>query len=595
MSYRTLGIGAFLLLCIGLVVQPSSAEVFQVTTTADVIPAPNGSLRAAIEASEDNGERDLIVFTIDGGTISLVAPLPNLLEGQLVIDGPQFAPSADVVATTGIVIEGSNSVERAIAILSANNRILGLDFVDFAGGEAILVLGPAARDNEIRGAVFRNNAGAGLRISPLQLPDGDPTRNEIEQSIFVGNGSGVVIEGNDAPGGDRPTTTIRGNFFGTSAAGGTGAGTGQAILVGGAAAVIESNRFSGPGFGLSLEAGSGNSVIADNQIGIHENAAGACSGFEDAAVDVTGSDRVRIEDNAILCSQIGISLAGTNAASVTSNTIGGDAPRGHRSHGILLDGASGTLIFGNAIAGNEGNGIAALPGPVVDPTEGNLISCNSITRNLLGAISLPGFVTSPPTLTQATPLAVEGQLPDVLAGWVEVFGDETDEAGLFQGAVPTGNTDPPFRHALPVLGMQLAKVANGAEILFDRSIPDNHTATLTDADSLETSELSDPLTAAAGGLVFDLIRGGVENLVLLPDGGIDLGDLVCLEAGILPDVGADPNFVDPDVPEPGEGFFYLSRRRVVLANLEGTYDPALCLAFLSSFPGPRVAGPGDCP
>ena len=52
---------------------------------------------------------------------------------------------------------------------------------------------------------------------------------------------------------------------------------------------------------------------------------------------------------------------------------------------------------------------------------------------------------------------------------------------------------------------------------------------------------------------------------------------------------------DPDVPDPGEGFFYVSRRRHTLENAPGTYDPAICLTDVDEFRGPRTPASGDCP
>ena len=113
--------------------------------------------------------------------------------------------------------------------------------------------------------------------------------------------------------------------------------------------------------------------------------------------------------------------------------------------------------------------------------------------------------------------------------------------------------------------------------------------------SLSTSELSGPLASETTHLVFDVARGNVANLAFAGTGGIGLGPLSCIASGLDPDIAVSPNVQDPDVPPPGESFFYLARRRATADNNVGTYDPALCLTIVDAFGGPRVPGPGDCP
>ena len=198
-------------------------------------------------------------------------------------------------------------------------------------------------------------------------------------------------------------------------------------------------------------------------------------------------------------------------------------------------------------------------------------------------------------LTSASPVVVVGDLASPLAGWVEVFGDDGGQAALFQGASRLVNLDPPFRHRLPVLGLLKSKAGQGSGIAFDFDTPNNHTATVSSELRDETSELSLPIVADTSGLVYDVIRGNVANLALLPGDGVDLGPVVCLAAGIDPSIGITPIVIDPDDPHPGSGFFYLIRRRGTDSAAPGTYDPAICLTEIDAFPGPRIPGTGDCP
>jgi hypothetical protein len=586
---------------------PAVAAVFQVTDIVDAIPAPEGSLRWAIERSEANNEPDSIVFIIDGGTIDLVAPLPSLRAGRLTIGRVQISPHDASLAGGGIIIDGGNEIPRAIAIFSSQNTIANLEFTNFAGEEVIQIAGPRANDNVISGCVFGNlnssagNAGAAVRIVALPIAEGTPSGTEIRLSQFMRNGAGVVIDGDGLPNvgsvAQRPGTTIEGNWFGTNHLGDPGSGNGEAIRAQrGGPVTVRLNRFSGPGQGITLGQGSHASTVEANAIGLAGNAADVCSGFTGPALTVQGTGGAEIRDNTMLCSETGISL-GPDAKDtfIGNNTIGGSIPLGHSSHGIRIQGAGGSVIRQNRILGNGGSGIAQLPDPGVDPTRGNLITCNAIFKNVLGALDLPPVPTSPPTLTSASPVAVAGDLADPLSGWVEVFGDDGDQAALFQGASRLANLDPPFRHPLPVLGLLKSKSGHGSAVTFDTKVPNHHTATVSSELRDETSELSLPIVADTNGLVYDVIRGHVGELAPLPGAGVDLGPVVCLASGIDPSGGVTPIVIDPDDPRPGYGFFYLTRRRGADFAAPGTYDPAICLTERDEFPGPRIPRTGDCP
>jgi hypothetical protein len=577
---------------------PSAAEVFLVTDTIDAIPAPVGTLRWAIEQSEANNVPDSIEFTIDGGTIVLVAPLPDLREGGLSIG--ERRPTGTPTPGNGIAISGINGVSRAIRILSADNTIANLDFIEFGGPEAILIDGRDARRNAIARNVFgRDNAtgvaGVGLRIgSPDNL--GTPTDTEVRVNRFINGSAGIVIEGDGTSAIDASTTVIQGNWFGTDPNGGPGPGTGNALRAEGAGRIdIQGNRLSGPGAGIFLGAGSGRSFVRDNQIGLESEDGTACSGFTGAGVRVEGSPGVTIRDNGIRCNDIGIHLAiGADEAQIRDNHIGSGPADANRSHGILLDPGEGALIRRNSIVRNAGFGITSTNAPIIDPTKGALLACNSIFSNLLGALNLPGVLTSPPVLTGATVERVDGDLPDVVPGWVEIFGDAGNQAGTFQGALRLDNTAPPFSHRLPVLNLRVDKAAGGAEISFERTTPANHTATLSDESMNETTELSLELPAETLGLTYDVIRGDLAALAFGATGGIDLGQVTCLDSGLTPDLVANPNPIDPDIPPVGHGFFYVSRRKDSTANTRGTYDPAICLTDVDAFFGPRRPAGGDC-
>jgi hypothetical protein len=579
---------------------PASAATFEVRNAFDGIPAPPGSLRAAVEASEANGEPDVIVFAIDGGTIDLVAALPDLREGGLRIQANRpdlLAPPA----ANPVLLRGANGVERAFWIVSSGNAIVGLDFADFSGPEVIRIEGGAANHNEISGCVFGadvvgGTAGAAIRVT---APDGDPaypTGTTIQASRFVGNGSGLALEA--STGVAVPTdawTRVTRCGFGTAPSGGPGAGNERAIVVSNGGRIeIEESRFSGPGAGILLGPGAGGSRLVGNEIGVLGSAADVCAGFHGAAVEVDRSTGLTIVGNRIRCSGGGVHLrAGSDGAELHDNEIGGPSPAGHAGNGVTVDTAGSVVLRRNRISGNAGFGVQGGPVSSTDPPE-LLLACNAVWRNGAGAIALSTVEPLPPAITEATIVSVQGDVTSTGPGWVEVFGDVADQAAVFQGAVRLRNdSDPSFRHRLPVLDLRMKKLAVGAVISFDRAVPTNHTATFSAELLHRTSALSDPTAAATAGLAFDVIRGDLANLAFGP-AGIDLGPVRCLAAGMDPDPTVTPDVVDPENPAPGEGFFYLSRRRTLDANVLGTYDPAMCLTEVDAFRGPRLPASGDC-
>jgi hypothetical protein len=582
----------------GFVVTPVAADTFFVTDTTDAIPPPLGTLRSAIELSELNGKADFVEFLIDGGTIELVAPLPDLQEGKLSIGFPR--QTGQPAVGNGITISGVNGVERAIRVRSAENVIGGLDFAEFSGAEVILIEGNQADTNLITNCVFGSdnasglNAGVAVRIVTGATTANDRAPNEIRLSRFVRNGLAVSIEGDGSGVAPRVGAFIHDNWFGTSPFGGPGPGNGEAIhATAGGRIHINDNRFSGPGEGITLGPGSDGSVVDGNEIGLDDSSS-ICSGFDGPAIRVEDAVGVQIRSNAILCSDVGVYLGiGAMRTFVGDNSIGGRAPAGHLSHGIVIDSASETLIRHNAISGNDGYAIAEAPGPVIDPSS-VLIACNSIFDNTAGALWLPSVTTMPPVLMSATAIRVNGNVPDITPGWVEVFGDSAGQARVFQGTTTIQNDIVPFSHLISVLGLTLSEVQTGTELGFDRSIPTNHTSTRSMQATRTTTELSNDVPAAPD-VVYDVIRGGLENLAFGATGGIDLGPVICLGSGVDPDITVTPNIVDPDIPHQGRGFFYLVRRSDPLQNAPGTYDPAICLTEADDFNGPRRASSGDCP
>jgi hypothetical protein len=573
---------------------PALAAQFLVLNTTDTVPPQPGSLRAAIELSEGNGEPDSIAFVIDAGTIELVAPLPTLAEGGLEIGRPRTNPLPPI--NNAVTISGVNGVPYAIRVRSPKNTIANFDFVDFAGPEVVLIDGAGATGNLVSGCVFGRdevggtNAGAAIRIVSDLLVGGTPSTTEIRVSRFVRNGFGIVLDGDGPVPLDRVAATIRDNWFGTDAFGAAGPGTGEAIRARESGRVfVFRNRFSGPGNGIVLEQGSDRSSVNDNDLGLRNSSQTDCSGFTGAAVRIEGTFGVAVANNVIQCSQFGVSLGpGAAATVVRDNVIGGPTVSGLHSHGIVLDGTGSAVIRNNTISGAAGFGITETNAPSADPSS-VVLSCNSIFANGAGALNLPSVVTPPPLLSSATPLFVSGEAPNLGPGWIEMFGDDSDQARLFQGSTRMPNDVDGFTHLIPVLGLRLGKEPGGTTIDFDNTIPANHTATLG-PDGSATTELSSAI-AAAPSTLYDIIRGELKYLAPGTTGGVSLGPVVCLSPDLDP---TTPPLPDPTDPLPGEGFFYVVRRDDLLTNQNGTYDPAVCSLDSGTFHGPRKATSGDC-
>ncbi|ANM30205.1 hypothetical protein ABI59_12405 [Acidobacteria bacterium Mor1] len=579
----------------------AQAAIFEITDTLDAIPAPPGTLRWAIENSELNNQPDRIVFLIDGGTIELVAPLPDLLEGGLSM--VHRTPVGEPPQSNGLIISGVGTVDRAIAVRSADNVISGFDFVSFDGNETLLIAGPDAVGNRIVGNVFRGSSagtggGAAIRIAASPFGAGTPGNIQLTGNRFDKASTGIVVAGDgiDSPAVGNlewPGTIIQNNAFGPDLS--ASADPAQLLLgiqVSDARVFINDNTFSGLERGIDLGTGAHDALVTQNRIG-RTSSDGLCDDLELSGIRVRGSDDVTIRDNTINCTEIGIELlSGADDTFVGDNLLGGiDPAAGNRSHGVLLDGARRATLRRNTVVGNVGTGVISLSDGSALPPQ-HVLSCNAIYRNGGGAISLANTSAPTPQLTSAGPLAVEGDTLQSDPAWVEVFGDSASQSRLFQGAVQLGSDgDTGFNHRLPVLDLRVEQSGGGSQISFDTEIPANHTATTTLRSPSETSELSAPLAASAAPVLYDVIRGDLGSLGFGIN-GINLGEVTCIDSAIAPGAAV----VDgSDDPEPGEAFFYLARRRSNdLANGRGTYDPAICLTDLDDFSGPRRTAGGDC-
>lgn len=596
------GVVAAVAIALACLASPAPAATIFVTDSTDSIPPVEGSLRWAIQLSESNGEPDEIFVLIDVASITLVAPLPALTEGRLQL---AFPPSiiGPEPSQGSLTLDGAGVVRRALTVLSAGNVISGLRFENFVGTEIVSIQGAQAGDNLIVGCGFFGPGatgvadGAGIRVIPANDGEALPQGLVIRSSFFDGLGSAVLFEGSQAAPSTpsaRPTADLGRNWFGLAATGEpSGVGNRRAVDARRSGAIrIWGNTIAGPGDGIVLDA-AGGSWISNNVLGVRRSVDLTCVGLDGPAIAVRQSRDVVVDRNMVRCSGAGIALGpGVEDTTVDMNRFGGpDIGSGNLGDGVRLEGVLRAGVRANVIEGNGGAGIA-----IFDPQlPGARLSCNRVSGNAGLPIDAPLVATPSPVITGATPLVVTGDLLDLAppAG-VEVFGDDGAGPVVYQGYVDVAQDQTSFSHLLPVLGLSVSK-ANldpaAAVIKFATTDPASHVATATNRPRAETSEVSAAFPAAALGPVYDVIRGRVKALARAAAGGVDLGQVVCLGAGIP---GSDLPVVDPDRPPLGDAFFYLARRRSTASNPVGTYDPAVCFADAGTFSGPRRAAGGDC-
>lgn len=573
----------------------SLANTYTVTTTADAIPAPPGSLREAILKSETHIGPDQIKFDFASGTIHLVGELPSLEDGNLTLGAVRpFFPD-DPLLPPKIFLDGDGVVNRALLIHSSGNRIGGLGFIGIAGGAAVIVEGPAD-DNLFSGCQFGHplarNRGAGLRLLRFSSPlVGAPSRTEIRQSIFVANRIGLLMDVD--PGPDNVPlglTWVHHNRFGSDGNDTPGQDNLEALNARGSGMYeIVDNLFAGPGDGVTLAGGAFDSRFGRNELLIGSAVSTSC-GFTSPFLRVVGTDGWLIERNVVPCGTEGIRLApGTRRHLVTDNRLGGVDGFGLTGSAIVVESSSGNRIRHNQIGGNSGKGIELLGNPAID-LQSNRISCNAIADNAGAPIVVP--LTTPPALLGAGPLAVKASVADLGDGWIELFGDDAAQARQFLGHTNTPAAADALRHQLPVLGLVLKSTLGGTQIAWDTTITLQHTGQRTRLGTANSSNLSPPIAATTVGLAYDLIRGHVSALARLPGGDIDLGPVTCL-ANDVPH-GLVPTLIDSELPAPGRAFFYVTRRDDTTNTDEGSYNPAVCGLDSASFRGTRHASSGDC-
>ena len=575
------------------------AEII-VTESLDAIPAPEGSLRWALEKSESNGEADTILFAIDVDRIFLVAPLPTLTEGGTAIGRALDSDGAGVEGAP-LTLDGDGKVEYAFEIVSAGNTIAELGFEGFTGGEIIRLLGEGAVDNRVVACVFLSWAGPGVDPrSALRLAEGGPgqpgvpSRTKIQRNSFYGFDRAIDFEApvvsippiahsaqiiSNRFGSETPEDPSRGNSYDIYS-NGTGGGL-----------VIRKNVFNGPGVtAIRLADGAETNTIHHNRIGYRGVDGTPCQGYSAPGIELSRMPRTSMESNRFVCVEVGISALESRDLFINQNHFDATLiPAGAARVAIDINDCTGTIRRNTIVAYAEGIRAALMEG------NGDLVySCNQMSGDeLIEPIVETTFLAEPPVLDFSNLLDVRGTVLDGSHGWVEIFGSDDGIAiSAFQGAGDAGGIDPGFRHRLPVLNLRMEEgAAPGAvRLFFDATDPAQHRGSRTRLDMRDSSSLSPGFVAEPTPIVYDLVRGDASELVETGDGNVSLGAVDCIARGLI---AADLPVVDEALPSPGTAFFYVVRKRLDVEA--GTYDAAICGTELDQALGERLPREGDCP
>lgn len=367
----------------------ATAATFTVTSNLDAGPA---TLRAAIDLANADSAPDIIDFSIDSGaqTIALQSPLPDVTQ-PVKIDGttqPGFS------GTPLIEIDGTaaGAGYSGLALIGhTGTTVRGLVINRFAddmgaGGIGILVEGGGGHTiagnylgTDATGTLDRGNrTGVFIDLATGCTVGGTTT---ADRNVISGNAAGGVQVR------DSTNDLIRGNWIGLTSSGSVSLGNGSGVFilsssapttgnvvggnVSGSANVISAN---GTGVIVANDMASGNTV-AGNLIGT--DAAGtAVRANNQRGISVNGAPGTTIDANVVAGSSTGIDIhnVGADGTVVTNNKIGTDV-------GETLDFGNGTGVqvffsaggspngatiggagAGNVIAHSTGTGVSILGG-----------------------------------------------------------------------------------------------------------------------------------------------------------------------------------------------------------------------------------------
>jgi hypothetical protein len=570
-----------------LVSVSAQADLIKVTTDADAIPAPLGSLRLAIERAESTLAADQIAFADNVQAITLVAPLPDITQGLLTIGRPVPFDSNQLEIAPEVTISGAGNITHALKITGPEVGLHRLGFEGFIGDAAVEYF-VAPTSIEISGCRFggvalgNTHAGLSIRVNSVTNL---PPEIDVRHSQFFSNARGLEVK-IGLPSVVRQNLSIRNNRFGLPQFLGGSLSNGTALALSNGAWHVTNNLVTGTGNGFEL-VGTERAIVSDNKFGQLGSFSTACDGPDLGLITLRAAPQAVIEGNQVRCALgEGIRvLAGSHRALVRDNRIAHewfDAPIS--GAGIIVEDALDVVVRENRV---RSDGLAV---DVRGNAERTAVSCNA----LYGAIA-PLQVTppaaSPPSVSAASPLSARISVLDPDQGWVELFAGPSANGIRFYGSHATAPNDADLSVALEVLDLRVQNAGNTASIAWDESLDPVVTATRW-RPGVNSSEPGLAISMNDAHYLFDVIRGSVGALSRANDGSVDLGPVDCLADDRVP--GMSLLVTDPDLPAAGESFFYVVRRDTSLSPRAGSYDPAVCGLDLHSFQGPRRASSGDC-
>jgi titin len=372
-------------------------------------------------ASDNRVLLNTISGNIYGAGVSIQdrASTKNVIAGNHI--GTNAAGTLPVPNATGVLINQaigtiigrpsgnvSQPGPRSLGNLISGNSTVGIDLINVQPNPVLGERGTTIRNNfigtDITGMAAMSNRQGGITVQNsigTTIGSTDPTF----PNVIAGNGNqGILLSGGTT------RTLIEGNFIGTDVTGAGALSDTIGIYVQGSSNNTIGGRSPGAGNVLSGNAAAGVTVVFNQSVGnvIQGNFIGT-----DSAGDAVAN---------------GIGINVTQAA--VNTTIGGTASGAENiiqfnsTNGITIsDAATGTLVQGNAVAGNQIHGVAiarasnntiggldpgagntilgnGADGVLVDTGTGNLIQANSISSNLRLGIEL----TNHGNLSQAAPV-----------------------------------------------------------------------------------------------------------------------------------------------------------------------------------------------
>ena len=511
--------------------------------------------------------RGLVINGFCGYAIVLTEGGGNVVEGNFIGTDPT---GTKAVPNGYATLDHPSSTGGGILVESADNRIGGLDHdpgvcaasCNLVAGNALKFYssdpeGPIydAKNVAISGPLARGNVVAGnfigVDLGGSRQPSGNPyqwwglviqrgaTENTIESNVMAANGLTQVFV--DATS-DR--NAIVGNRIGTAASGMTRVAhedaQGAGVVVASGNDVVSGNVIGGfYGLGHGVWITGQENLVSDNRIGLAANGTG----------DLASGYGITLQDAADTVVQDNVVAFGNEAAIRVVDGAAGTLIFGNElrnsGRGIAFEGAADAFVVDNAIHHDEvGVAVSAAKGPV-------RIWANAIYDNAPALFGLSGLgidlapsgvtpndfgdadgITNFPVLgfaaiTNSGRLRVGGSLETgagVHAYRVELFANAAcDESGYGEGERYLGATevatDGTGRAVIDVTLTEIL-VADGESV----------TATATDAAG-HTSELSRCVEASYGTGVAERALPGATTITVTNASGLAIGDRVAICPG----------------------------------------------------------------